>query len=61
MIRLSCVALAGLLLAGCVNWQESYDSAARENCNEVVNAEERQACLTQVEHNAREHREAQRS
>lgn len=59
MIRLSLLALGSLALAGCFNWQESYDSAARQDCRNIVNADERQACLNQVERNASEHRTPQ--
>lgn len=54
-----CVACAGL--SGCINWQGTYDSAARRECREVVAAEARQECLSHVERNSAERRAEQRS
>lgn len=52
-----------LLLAGCsqLNWQETYNNAARDECRETVNADARRACLDRVEENARHKREGARS
>ena len=61
MIRLAAASIALLCLSGCINWQAAYDSAARNDCTDVVSAEDRQACLTQVERNASERRAEQRS
>jgi len=61
MIRLAAMSLALLWLAGCINWQAAYDNAARSNCDEVISAEDRQACLAQVERDASERRAGQRS
>lgn len=61
MIRLTMVCIAGLCLSGCFSWQESYDSAARRECREIVAAEARQECLTHVERNSAERRSEQRS
>ncbi len=61
MIRLAVASIALLCLSGCINWQAAYDSAARSNCDDVISAEDRQACLTQVERNASERRAEQRS
>ncbi len=55
------MSLALLWLAGCINWQAAYDNAARSNCDEVISAEDRQACLAQVERDASERRAGQRS
>jgi hypothetical protein len=54
---LSALALSG----GCFNWQSTYDSAARRDCSAVVNAEDRQECLTWVERNSAERRADERS
>lgn len=61
MIRLAAASTALLCLTGCINWQAAYDSAARNNCADVVSAEDRQSCLTQVERNASERRAEHRS
>ncbi len=60
-MRILLAALAPLLVAGCVSVQSAYDSAARRDCKSVVNAEDRQACLSGVERNAAEKRAARRS
>lgn len=61
MIRMTAAVLAFALCGGCWSWQGTYDSAARRECEKMVNAEDRQNCLTQVERNASEHRREQRS
>lgn len=61
MIRLATASIALLCLSACINWQAAYDSAARSDCDQVISAEDRQACLTQVERNASERRAEQRS
>ena len=60
-MRILLAALAPLLVAGCVSVQSAYDSAGRRDCKSVVNAEDRQACLSGVERNAAEKRAARRS
>lgn len=40
------------LLSGCLNWQGTYDSAARAECQRIVDATERQACLSAVVDNS---------
>lgn len=49
-----------LALCGCLNWQEGYNNAARSDCRQNVNADERRACLERVEDSAADHRAAQR-
>jgi hypothetical protein len=61
MTRLAATAIAVLCLSSCINWQAAYDSAARSDCDHVISAEARQACLSQVERNASERRAEQRS
>lgn len=41
-------ALTGCLLTGCLDWQGSYSAAARKECREIINTEERLACLRRV-------------
>lgn len=60
MIRPALLGLAVLGLAGCLNWQASYDNAARGDCRDYLDADERRACLDRVEQNARERRAEQR-
>lgn len=54
MTRVTITVLAGLCLAGCLNWQGTYDSAARKDCREIINAEARQDCLSEVQRNSTE-------
>jgi len=60
-MRILLAALVPVLVASCVSMQSAYDSAARRDCQSVVNAEDRQACLSGVECNAAEKRVARRS
>lgn len=60
-MRLAVVCIAALCLSGCFSWQGSYDSAARQECREIIAAEARQDCLTHVERNSAERRSEQRS
>ncbi len=43
-------------LSGCVNWQASYDEAARNQCRASPDAAERRACLDRASDNSREKR-----
>jgi hypothetical protein len=62
MIRTGLVVIAALAaLAGCINWQESYNSAARDECRKAISSDDRRACLDSVERNASEKRAEQRS
>ena len=61
MIRLTLAAIACLAVSGCLNWQGTYDSAARRNCNELLDASERLDCLNAVQHNASERNAERRS
>jgi hypothetical protein len=56
------LAFAGLAAStsGCLNWQESYNVAARADCMKLPDVGERQACLNAVERNASEKRAEQR-
>ncbi len=53
--------LAAMTLAGCLNWQGSYDAAARRECQQMRNENDRRACLSQVEDNATQKRAEHRS
>lgn len=59
MIRYALLALACLAPAGCLNWQAAYDNAARRDCTAIVDATDRQDCLTSVERNASDRRAGQ--
>ncbi len=61
MIRLTLAAIACLAVSGCFNWQGTYDSAARRNCNELIDARERLDCLNSVQRNAGERNADRRS
>lgn len=43
-----------LALAGCLNWQGTYDEAARSQCRSSPDASERRACLDRVQDNSRD-------
>lgn len=60
-MRLAVVAAGVLLLGGCFSWQPNYDNAARRECGNLINVEERQACRESVERNAAEKRAEARS
>jgi hypothetical protein len=47
-------------LSGCLNWQESYNVAARADCMKLSDDSDRRACLNAVERNASEKRKEQR-
>lgn len=55
------IVMALILPGGCFSWQSSYDSAARSQCREVIDAGDRQDCLTGVERNSAERRADSRS
>jgi hypothetical protein len=56
------ILLAALVpAASCVSVQSPYGSAARRDCQSVVNAKDRQACRSGVARNAAETRAARRS
>ena len=61
MIRLAAMSTALLCLAGCIDWQATYDNIARRECDDVISAEDRQACIAKAERNASERRAEQRS
>ena len=48
------------VLSGCLNWQASYDEAARSQCRTLPDASERRACLDRASDNSREQRAHQR-
>ena len=60
MKRLAILTLP-VLLSGCLNWQGTYDSAARAECQRLVDAAERQACLNRVIENSRDRTAEQRT
>jgi hypothetical protein len=61
MMRIAIPVFSLLALSGCFNFQETYNNAARSDCRDAVNADERRACLDSVERNASEKRAEQRS
>lgn len=54
MIRLTLAAFACLATSGCLNWQAAYDSAARGDCNDLIEDSARRDCLAAVDHNTSE-------
>jgi predicted small lipoprotein YifL len=58
LATLASFAMCGL--GGCLNWQESYNHAARTECQREVNVDARRACLERVEDDARAKREEAR-
>lgn len=56
MIRLALAALACLASPGCLNWQASYDSAARAACDKLIDVNERRDCLIAVDDNSADKR-----
>ncbi|MBI1361321.1 MAG: hypothetical protein GC155_13675 [Alphaproteobacteria bacterium] len=52
---------AAATLAGCLDWQGTYDAAARRECQKMPNESDRRACLTRVEDNATQKRADRRS
>lgn len=54
MIRLTLAAFACLAASGCLNWQAAYDSAARGDCNDLIEDSARRDCLAAVDHNTSE-------
>ena len=55
---IGCVVL--VVLGGCLNWQASYDEAARRQCRALPDASERRACLDRASNNSRQQRDHQR-
>lgn len=55
-MRIVLLAIATAGLAGCLDWQATYDSAARRDCRNLLDADERRNCLTEVERNSTERR-----
>ena len=43
--------VSALLLSGCLDWQGSYTAAARDQCREIINADERLECMRWVAEN----------
>ena len=60
MIRIL-VVIAALAPSGCLDWQAAYDHAARRECGQLADSDERQACLNQVQTNSSEQRAGKRS
>jgi hypothetical protein len=56
----SAMAGAACGLAGCLDWQGTYDSAARRDCRDLLDAHDRRNCLTEVERNSSERRAERR-
>jgi hypothetical protein len=49
--------LSALLgLTGCLNWQGTYDEAARGECRALPNTSDRQSCMERAADNSRERR-----
>ena len=54
MIRFTFAALTCLAMSGCLNWQATYDDAARRDCNGLIEDNARRDCLAAVAQNASE-------
>jgi hypothetical protein len=54
MMRIAILAL--LALSGCVNLQGTYDTAARRECSQIIDADDRRACFNSVEENSSQRR-----
>lgn len=52
---------AAMALSGCINWQGTYDSAARAECRDVIDQDDRRACFDRVDENASQRRAEKRS
>ena len=59
-MRIVLLAIATSGLAGCLDWQATYDSAARRDCRNLLDADDRRNCLTEVERNSTERRAERR-
>ncbi|MDZ4759626.1 MAG: hypothetical protein SGJ21_00955 [Alphaproteobacteria bacterium] len=57
-MRAAITAISLAALGGCLNWQGTYDHAARAECHKLIDATERQACLNSVDDNSRKQRTA---
>lgn len=53
-MRITLIVLACLAASGCLNWQASYDDAARRDCNALIDDSARRDCLAAVEQNSSE-------
>lgn len=60
-MRLVMAGLAILMMPACavIDWQSGYDALAQRDCQTIVNADERQACLDKVQANSLERRTEQ--
>lgn len=50
-MRIFALALAAASLGGCLDWQGSYTAAARDQCRDIINADERRECMRWVAEN----------
>jgi hypothetical protein len=57
--HIALVALLALPLAGCLNWQGTYDEAARRECRSYPGDGDRRACLDRADDNSHERRASQ--
>lgn len=48
-------------LSGCINWQGAYDSAARAECRDIFDQDNRRACFDRVDENASQRSAEKRS
>jgi hypothetical protein len=54
------VALASLSVGGCVDWPAAHDALAREECRDIINADERMACFQRADESAYKQRRSER-
>lgn len=50
-MRILALALVAASLGGCLDWQGSYTAAARDQCRDIINADERRECMRWVAEN----------
>lgn len=54
VMRIAIVGLACLASSGRLNWQATYDEAARRDCNAMIEDSARRDCLAAVAQNSSE-------
>lgn len=50
-MRILTLAVAAATLGGCLDWQGTYTAAARDQCRDIINADERRDCMRWVAEN----------
>lgn len=50
-MRIAAIIVLAALTASCIDLQSSYTAEARDQCRDIINADERRECLRSVEDN----------